>query len=240
MLLGGAICIAQEPEFEVASVKPARPGVTGRSFTQSPGGTLTTSNATVKMLIAFAYQVMPEQILGGPSWLESDGFDIEAKGAGPKITQSQFREMIQSLLKERFQLAAHRATKELPIYALVQTRNGAKLVEARDENSEVSMRIEGPGKMTGVKATMSMLASTLSRPLQRKVIDETGLKGSYSFELLFVPERKPGAPGAETAPESDGPSIFTALQEQLGLSLKPGRGPVEVVVVDRAGRPSAN
>src|SRR5215472_17847283 len=98
------ICAAQTPTFEVASIKPAQPGATGRSFTQRPGGGLVTSNATIRMLMAFAYQVMPEEISGGPSWAESDGFDIDAKAMIPKVTQPQFRQMIQSLLAERFQL----------------------------------------------------------------------------------------------------------------------------------------
>jgi uncharacterized protein (TIGR03435 family) len=240
LLAVAAICSAQTPEFEVASVKPAPPGVTGRSFTESPGGRLTTSNASLKMLIAFAYQVMPEQVVGGPVWVESDGFDIETKGTSPNVTQSQFRQMIQGLLTERFHMAAHRETRELPVYALVQARNGAKLTETRDDNPEVGVRIVGPGQMIGVKATMAMLAATLYRPLQRKVIDETGLTGSYSFKVRFAPEPKRAGTGAEAAPASDSPSIFTALQEQLGLSLKPGKGPVEVVVVDHAEKPTQN
>jgi uncharacterized protein (TIGR03435 family) len=198
-LFFAAICSAQAPAFEVASVKPARPGITERSLTHNPGARLTASNATVKMLIMLAYQVMPGQISGGPNWLESDGFDIDAKGADPKATQAQFRQMIQSLLADRFHLKVHRATKELSVYALVPAKNGTKLVDAKDDGPEVSMRIEGPGQMTAVKATMSMFASTLSRPLQRKVIDETGLKGAYSFTLRFVPEQSPSSPGGDSA-----------------------------------------
>jgi uncharacterized protein (TIGR03435 family) len=240
MLAVGVICRAQAPEFEVASIKPSPPGAGGRSFTQSPGGRLTTSNASLKMLIAFAYQVMPEQVAGGPAWVESDGFDIETKGTSANVTQSQFRQMILGLLMERFHMTARRETRELPVYSLVQAKNGAKLKEASDDNPNVGVRIEAPGQMTGVKATMAMLATALFRPLQRKVIDETGLPGSYSFKLQFAPESKRAGPSAEGAPASDAPSIFTALQEQLGLSLKPGKGPVEVVVVDHAEKPTQN
>ncbi len=103
------------------------------------------------------------------------------------------------------------------------------------------MRIEAPGLMRGVKATMPMFATALSRPLQRKVIDESGLKGSYTFKLQFVPEQKPPVPGAEDAPTSDGPSIFTALQEQLGLALRQSKGPCwKFVVVDHAEKPAQN
>jgi uncharacterized protein (TIGR03435 family) len=233
-----AICAAQKATFEVASVKPTQPGVTGRSFTQRPGGGLVTSNATIRMLMAFAYQVMPEEISGGPPWVESDGFDIDAKGAAPKLTQSQFREMIQSLLAERFQLKMHRETRELTVYVLVQAKNGAKLVEAIDDNPEASLRIQGPGQMSGV-ATLPALATTLMRPLRRKVIDETGLKGSYNFKIRFAPEQ-PSAPGADTVPPSDGPSIFTALQDQLGLRLKTAKRPIEVLVIDTVTKPAPN
>src|SRR5215472_12949077 len=167
-LASATICTAQTPTFEVASVKPAQPGVTGRSFTQRAGGGLVTSNATIRMLIAFAYQVMPEEISGGPPWAESDGFDIDAKGTGAKVPPSEFRQMIQSLLAERFHLKMHREQRELTIYVLVQAKNRAKLVEATDRSPEASLRIEGPGVMTGV-ATMSALATVLMRPLQRKV-----------------------------------------------------------------------
>ena len=240
-LFFAAICGAQEHVFEVASVKPARPDVTERSLTHNPGARLTTSNATVKMLIMLAYQVMPDQISGGPNWLETDGFDIDAKGADSKATQEQFRQMIQSLLNDRFQLRVHRSTKELSIYALVLAKNGPKLVEAKGDDPEVSMRIERPGQMTGVKATMAMLATALSRPLQRKVVDETGLKGAYNFKLQFVPDRNASKPGDDgVIPPNDGPSIFKALQEELGLNLKATKGPVDVLVIDHAEKPIPN
>ena len=228
-------------EFDVASIKASRPDETERSLTHNSGARLTTSNATLKMLIMLAYQVMPYQVSGGPDWLESDGVDIEAKAANPKATQAQFREMVRKLLASRFQLKVHSATKELPVYELVVAKTGAKLVQAKEDNSEVSMRIDGPGQMTGAKATMAMLATTLSRPLQRKVVDETGLGGAYNFKLHFLPDRKPARPGDDVAPPNgDGPSLFSALQEQLGLSLKAGKGPVDVLVIDRAEKPSEN
>ena len=240
----GLACAAsafpQPATFEAVSIKPAESGVGGRSFTQRPGGSLTTSNATVRSVIAFAYQVMPEEISGGPLWSASDGFDIDAKGAIPKVTQPQFRQMVQNLLAERFQLKLHRETRELPVYVLVQAKSGTKLEEAKDDNAEASMRIEGPGMMTGVKATMPALANTLIRPLKRRVIDETGLKGSYNFKLRFVPDQTRPGPDPDAAPPADGPSIFTALQEQLGLSLKSAKRPVEVLVIDQLEKPSPN
>jgi len=225
--------------FEVASVKLAPPGATERSLSHSPGARLITSNATLKQLVFLAYQVMPFQVTGGPDWVESAGFDIEAKAANPKASQEQFRQMIQTLLADRFQLKFHFASKEVPVYALVVARNGSKLVEAKDDSADVSMR-NGRGEMTGVN-TMAMFASALSRPLQRKVVDETGLTGAYTFKLQFVPDEKPARPSDDgAAPSLDGASLFTALREQLGLTLKPAKGPVEVLVIDHADKPSVN
>lgn len=121
-LTSEVICGAQTAKFEVASVKPAKTEANCRSFTQKPGGGLVTANATVKMLIAFAYQVMPEEISGGPTWVETDGFDIDAKGADAKVSQAQFREMIQNLLPERFGLKTHRETRELTVWCSYRQR----------------------------------------------------------------------------------------------------------------------
>jgi uncharacterized protein (TIGR03435 family) len=203
---------------------------------------LVTSNATLKQLVLAAYQLMDFQVTGGPDWVEFDGFDIDAKGANPKATQEQFRQMIQTLMADRFQLKFHFANKEMPVYALVVAGNRPKLVEAKGDSPEVGMR-NGRGLMTGVKATMAMLASALSRPLQRIVIDETGLKGGYTFKLQFVPEEnptRPGGDGAEPSTAIDGPTLFRPLREQLGLALKPSKGPVEVLVIDRAEKPTPN
>jgi uncharacterized protein (TIGR03435 family) len=226
--------------FEVASVKLSPPDAAGRSVSHSAGARLVTSNATVKQLVYLAYQVMPFQVSGGPGWVESDGFDIEAKAANPKASQEQFRQMVQTLLTDRFQLKFHFATKEMPVYALRIAKNGSKLVEAKDDTPEASMR-NGRGEMTGEKANMAMFASALSRPLQRKVVDETGLSGAYNFKLKFVPDENPLRPTEDgAAPSIDGSSIFTALREQLGLTLKPAKGPVEVLVIDHAEKPAPN
>jgi len=240
-LFWAALSIAQGPAFEVASVKPAQLGATERSLTHNMAGKLTASNATLKMLLMLAYQVMPYQVSGGPNWLDGDGFDIDAKAPpDPKETPAQFRGMLQSLLADRFGLKVHREMRTLPVYLLVVARNGPKLLEANGGEPEAGARIGGPGRMTGVRATMSMLATALTKPLQSKVIDETGLTGAYNFTLEFTPEQNPAKPGADAVPADDGPSLFAALQQQLGLELKTGNGPVEVLVVDRAEKPTAN
>ena len=224
VLLVIASAFAQS-SFDVVSIKPSPPDATGRSLTNRPGAGLAAENATLKMLVYQAYQVMPYQVTGGPDWISSDGFDIEAKAGNPKATPEQFREMMRRFLADRFQLQVHRDTKELPVYTLAAAKGGAKLKEAAAGSGETGVRNLGGGHMTGVRATMPMLANTLTRVLQRKVVDETGLTGAYTFKLEFP---------------DDGPTIFTALQEQLGLTLKAGRGPVEVLVVDSAQKPAAN
>lgn len=221
-----------QAEFEVVSIKPAPPDATGRSLNREPGARLKSSNATVKMLILLAYQVMPYQLSGGPGWISSDGFDIEAKAVDGEASPARFRQMIQRLLADRFQLQVHTAMKDQPIYELVVAKNGPKLTAA-GEGSETSMRIEGRGRMAGVRATMPMFAATLTKVLQRKVVDRTGLSGAYTFQLRFAPDE------AASQPDSD-PSLFTAVREQLGLALKGATGPVDVLVIDSAQKPSAN
>ncbi len=232
------------PKFEVASVKPARPDAEERQLAFRPGARLSASNATVKQLVLAAYEIMPFQLSGAPDWVESEGFDVEAKPADPKTTRERFREMIQALLADRFHLRFHRATKSLPIYELVVAKGGPRLEGARNDDPEVDMR-SSRGRMTGIRATMPMFASALSRPLERKVVDETGLKGVYTFELKFVPDEGSGRPAppersGPPRPDDSEPSIFTALREQLGLSLKPTRGPVDILVIDHVERPSEN
>ena len=232
-----AACAAQTAAFDVVSVKPTRAEAGGRSFSQKPGGGLSASNATVRMLVAFAFQVMPEEISGGPPWFESDGFDIEAKAANPPASAAQFREMVQTLLSDRFQLRAHRKKRDLTVYVLLKTRGGAKLRGAKDDATEPpGVRIQGPGQIKGVHATMPSLATALTRPLKRRVIDETGLSGTYDFQLRFAPDQV----GADAAAMTDAPSIFAALEEQLGLSLKTAKRPVDVVIIDSVQKPASN
>jgi uncharacterized protein (TIGR03435 family) len=226
------------PKFEVASIKPSKADG-DRELSSKPGKRLTASNATLKMLIMLAYQVTANELFGGPGWLASDGFDIEAKPENPNATQEQFRQMIQRMLEDRFQLKVHYETKQLPIYALVVGKR-ANLQESKGEEPEVIMR-NNYGLMTGVRATMPMFASALSKRVERQVVDETGLKGAYNFKLEFTPDQKGSEPDEHRAPPTgDHPSIFTALQEQLGLKLEAKNGPVQVLVIDRAEKPTKN
>ena len=225
---------AQAPaprSFEVASIKPNRSGSMAIRMRQWPGGGLLAENATLRMLVQNAYQIRPHQLIGGPEWINTEHFDVEAKadGANPE----QVRLMLRTLLAERFHLAVHRENRQERMYALVVAKGGPKFHESKADTSQ--MTGTGPGTLQAEKIPMTMFAHRLELMLERSVADETGLTGEYDFELKWLPERLAARPpGDETTGSDDpsGPSIFSALQEQLGLKLETRRGPVEVIVID--------
>ena len=225
--------------FEVASVKPTAASG-GMSLNRLPGGRFTAENASLGRLIEFAYDVRTYQISGGPKWLESDGFDIVAKAEGEN---PDLRQMLQKLLEDRFKLALHRETKDLSLYTLVVGKGGPKL--QRSDKDRGSISGGGKGKTIYQKVSMGMLAENLSQRLGRTVINGTGLKGEFDFTLEWAPsegEPRKKVDGVEVPVPADasGPSIFTAVQEQLGLKLESTKGPVEVLVIDRAEKPTGN
>jgi uncharacterized protein (TIGR03435 family) len=231
------------PAFEAASVKPSKPGdLGGSTFQFTTGGGLKIINGTLRGIIESAYSMRDFQILDGPGWLNSERYDILAKAAnGGSIAETRLR--LQALLGERFQLRVHRETRNLPEYALVVGRNGFKLV--RNEGSLVPAAgiRSGCGQMTGTMTTIANLAVYLERQLTRPVLDETGLSGRYDFQLNWAPDadscRSPNDTG-DHGTAADGPSLFTALQEKLGLKLESKKGPVEVLVVDHAEKVDEN
>jgi uncharacterized protein (TIGR03435 family) len=193
------------------------------------------------VLIGLAYDVFDSQISGGPNWLDTEKYDIQAK-AGSALKVWRMRLMLQSLLAERFRLALHRETKEEPIYELVVAKGGPKIEPAAGAKTPGHLRV-GTGQLTGIAAPISWLTQSLSGNLDRYVVDKTGLNGNYNFTLQWTPDMgqlPQQRPDALPPPDASGPSIFTALQEQLGLQLKSEKGPVETLVIDHAERPSAN
>jgi uncharacterized protein (TIGR03435 family) len=238
---------AAPKEFEVASIKPSNasgPMSRGVRVQMAPGGRLNESNITVKFLIQQAYNVKDFQISGGPAWINSERYDLVAKADGDVGRMDQIRPLIQKLLADRFQLTIHRDTKELPIYALVVGKNGPKLKESAANNPGPQIRVNR-GLIDGQGMGMDMLANQLSVPLGRTVLDKTGLKGQYDIKLEFTPEDGPGhgpgdGPEAAPPPDTAGPSIFTALQEQLGLKLETSKGPVQIIIIDRVEKPTEN
>jgi bla regulator protein BlaR1 len=237
----------------VASIKPGDPASRRVSVGIRPGGRFVTANASLQTLIGFAYDVRDHQIAGGPNWLDSAKFDIEAKAPGsvsiPRGPNGAvpMRLMVESLLAKRFRLAVHRETRVEQVYELVLGKGGSKLLEVQNPGADEPNGLRmGRGEIKGKAASTSLLATQLSQRMGRSVIDKTGLTGRYDFTLKWTPD--PGAPGGEPvegrdAPppsDSDGPSIFTALQEQLGLRLQSAKGPVEILVIDHAEKPNAN
>ncbi len=234
---------APAKEFEVASIKPSAPGGGGVRMQISPGGRLNASGVTTKMLIAQAYNVKDFQISGGSSWINSERYDLVAKADG-EVAMGQLRPLIQKLLADRFQLVIHRDTKELPVYALVVGKSGPKFKESASNSPGPQIRM-GRGVIDGQSMGMDMLAGQLARSLGRDVVDRTGLTGKYEIKLEFTPEegagRGPGdGPEAAPPPDAAGPSLFTALQEHLGLKLESSKGPVEIIVIDRVEKPTEN
>jgi uncharacterized protein (TIGR03435 family) len=231
--------------FEVTSVLANKTGEMRVMMRVQPGGAWEATNVTLDSMIRLAYRIQESQLVGGPAWIYSDRFDIVAKspqGApGP-----EFGLRMQSLLAERFNLKLHRETRELPVYALVTDGTpGPRLTPspidceawARGRTGQPPTPLQPgerptcgttatPGRLTGGSITMSQLAQTLSRYTQRMVLDQTGLTGGFDYDLEFD--------------EPAGTSIFTALQQQLGLRLEARRAPVDVLVIDSAAQPAAN
>jgi uncharacterized protein (TIGR03435 family) len=244
---------AGRPEFEVASIRPSKPG-TPSSFGLSGG-----ANVTLKTLIAFAYQLQEHRILGGPGWISSDRFDIEAKAPDPKTPPDQMKLMLQSLFADRFKLAVHHETKQSNVYALVVAKGGPKIKLSADQTSpdvngpsppgagpnHGAIRL-GAGSMIGNAVPLSRFANLLSQRLDRLVIDKTNLTGRFDLRLQWTPnvEDNPLSPTGDPLPPAPGdasaPSIFVAIQEQLGLKLEAAKGPVDFLVIDRVEKPSEN
>jgi bla regulator protein blaR1 len=267
--------VASGLAFEVASVKPNKSGDQRQSIQTPPGGRFIATNLPLRNLIAFAYRIEPGtafRLVGGPDWIRSERFDIIAKADGnlPPFTPSGPPEpllvMVRTLLAERFKLAVHHETRDLPIYALVVARTDGKLgpkLRPAAVDCEAAMRARGglpasppapgerptcgarigPGQMIAGGVPMAQFVSPLSQFVQRTVIDRTGLTGAFDFDLSWTPDQLPQGPPPPGAPplppiDPNGPSIFTALQEQIGLKLDAQRGPVDVVVIDGVERPT--
>jgi bla regulator protein blaR1 len=237
------------PGFEVATIKPARPE--GRfPLTVNRSGMLNTTSTTVSDLIKFAYDLHPRQITKGPSWLESEKYDITAKPDTPGIPNgAQLKMMVQKLLKERFQLTFHNEKRELSVYAITIAKNGPKLTK-----NESGGNLPGYG---GGRGTFLVRNSSIeefghilqANILEQPVVDQTGLGSTrWDFQLKWTPDPSQsqiGGPAPPNAPPpadnaDTPPDIFTAFQQQLGLKIENTKAPVDVMVVDRLEMPSAN
>jgi uncharacterized protein (TIGR03435 family) len=247
------------PAFEVASVKPHKADDQRVMMVAQPGGRFTASTA-LRLLIRTAYRLQDDQISGGPSWLTSDLFDIVAK-AEDSASPIQIASMIQALLADRFKLAVHHETKELPVYTLVLARSDGRLGSQLRKNDCVLADTApaapdpahprscgsvstGFGRLTIRAMPMAQFLQFLSPSLNRVVLDRTGLAGNFDLDLQWTPDLPQGRPPGE-APlvngqivDPNGTSIFTAVQEQLGLKLESTKAPVDVLVIDHVEQPT--
>lgn len=244
--------LAQSPtgpkQYDVAAIKPNRDNDNRWRFHGGPS--LTATGVTLKFLITEAYHVQAYQISGGPSWIGMERWDIRAKAEGleSRFQRDQFDAMFRTLLADQFKLEVHSETKEMPVYALVVGKNGSKLTPHTGEQAGGASN-SGRGSLSVKKGGTAALARMLSLQLGRTVIDKTNLTGEYDFKLEWAYEPGQGGPEAFGLPpdpprplpvDTNGPSIFTAVQEQLGLRLVSQKGPVETIVIDHAEKPSEN
>jgi uncharacterized protein (TIGR03435 family) len=243
------------PHFEVASIKP-NPSPSLRHVLIPPkGGRFSTNGASLRLLIQNAYGVESFEISGGPDWMNTTGFDIEAKAEGSP-NRAQMWLMLRSLLEDRFKLAIHRQMKDLPVYALTAAKSGLKMPAPEEKDcTDAKNQMAGPcGDLVltfeassglavkGRQVTTANLAKILSTILARRVIDRSEITDKFDVILPFAwDETMTGIPRPPLASSlNEPPSIFNALQHQFGLKLQSTKGPVEVIVVGHAERPSEN
>ena len=236
------------PAFEVATIKPSKPETQGKGFLVQ-GRQFSTINTSLSDMITFAYGLHARQITGGPAWLEQDKYDVLAKPDGEgQPNGDQWKAMLQKLLADRFKLTFHRDKKELSVYAIVVVeKTGAKLTKSESNGNTIPALIfRGLGNLPARNATMADFANVMqSAVLDRPVVDQTGLAGRFDFTLLWTPDQSQfGGLGVRVPAPTDDPNappgLFTAIQEQLGLKLDSTKAPVDVLVVDRVEKPSAD
>jgi len=219
--------VAKAQSFEAASIRPNR-SEGGISSIRVSKDLVTIENASLKKIIFAAYSIPEDQEyrLAGPDWLSTEHFDIGARYPAGTL-MPQVRLMLQALLAERFKLTLHRETRQLATYALVVAKGGPK-IHAVDEGQPSSS--SGPGRLQATRIPMQKLADLLAISMDRPVTDTTDLKGVFDIALQWSPDAT--TTDEATTDGDHGPSIFTAVQEQLGLKLEPRKGPVEVLVID--------
>jgi uncharacterized protein (TIGR03435 family) len=236
------------PAFDVASIHPHTPEPHEHShiYSSSNDGNFRTINVPLKALIQYAFDMPQSRILNAPDWTASQPFDIEAKSIDDALNQRLHNlpsdqakplklAMIQALLADRFSLKTHREQRELPIYELVVSKSGSKLTPTKSDGLSIN---HWDNRLSAQGITLPMLAQELARDAGRVIIDKTGIPGRFDIDLRWQPADAP--PMRLNGEEVSLPSLFTALQEQLGLHLEARKGPVEVLVIDDVHQPTAN
>ncbi len=231
--------------FDVEVIRPSQPGGRGGGIKPLPGGNgYLVQNFPVKGMISLMYKVPGRQITGGPDWLNSQGYDIEAK-ADHAYSLDDLHVMFQNLLADRFNLKFHKEVKEGPVYALVLGKSGSKMkINESPQDFKIPI-LPGPDNVfVGTRVPMQYFCFFLGQqhlPEEWPVINKTGLDKNYDFTLSFMPDLPPNIPRENLPPGLlDRPSLLDALQEQLGLKLQPQKGPVEYYIIDHIEKPSEN
>jgi uncharacterized protein (TIGR03435 family) len=244
-LMFAALLPAQDKRltFEVASIKPRKPGGLVGGMRVMPGGQeYVTLGVPLRFMIGYLYWVPLRQVTGGPAWLDSDQWDITAKADHPRELDD-LREMFRNMLADEFQLKLRKDVKEGPLYALTVDPSGLKMkLNKAPWDFEAPVK-PGPGGVTiGKRVSSQRLCYQLETILQRDgrpVVDKTGLTGYYDFTLAFLPELPPGFDKENLPTEMrDRPSIFDAVRQQLGLKLEPQKGPVDFYAVEHVEKPA--
>jgi len=246
--------------FEVASVRRNTGGSDGEWHTGPPDtARFQAGNMSLRMLLEIAYKVKDSQIAGGPGWIDSDRYDIEARPPEGTVTADRSRLMLQALQEDRFRLALRRETRAIPVYALVAGSGGIRVPKTTggdcvDFPAGSPPTPSAPGLapsipcggfvtsrnlLEGGNISMAEFVDALGNMLERPVVDRTGFTGKFTVRLDFSPEGVFGLHD-DGNPDQSRPSIFTAIQEQLGLKLESKKGPAEVLVIDRVEKPDAN
>ena len=240
-VLPGLAFAQTPPILEVASVRLHITAPSDSGSTPISGNRLTFVGSTLKQLIIYAYDLKVYQYSGGPDWatgpMDQNSYDIVAQAEGEQaLTQARARQLLQLVLADRFQLKTHREKKEMPVYGLVIGKGGPKFKESAPDSKGATVGRVTPTTITSTfsQQRLDLLVRLLSSSADRPVLDQTGLTGLYDFKLEYA--RDPAAVSSDTA----APSIFTAIQEQLGLKLESQMAPIEITIVDHAERPTAN
>ena len=241
--------------YDVVSIHKSSPDQRRVLIGPGPQGGLRSQNTTAMMLLTYAYQVRDYQIIGAPGWVSSDRFDVSltpdkaevVPTPGPAIVLKEVdafmnrnQQRLQAVLRDRFGLILRAETHELPIYALIPAKGGHKLSPTADANLGRPKLGVRTGQLTAISTTTKMLVETLSSLVGRPVINETGLDGQYDFMIEWTPDSAVQAAPDQPINATGGPSLFTALTEQLGLRLEARKGPVPVYVIEKIEKPSEN
>lgn len=233
------------PSFEVATIKPSKPGMKGKGFTLRGADVLTINTSLVDM-ITMAYNVQASQLLGGPKWMSSDKFDVDGKPDTPGTPSvDQMKMMIQKLLADRFQLKFHRESKKMSAYVLTVAKGGPKMQKG-NPNALPGLFFRQLGVMTVQNATMDEFTQVMQTSVfDRPVVNDTGLQGTWDFLLKWTPDESQfGGLGVKVPPPSNAadapPPLFTAIQQQIGLKFEAGKAQVPVLVIDHVEPPSPN